>query len=229
MTGMLKFWRLKWKNRNFKGILEDKVVEETMLPLHINEDETRQVISNMLDGEEVYGESNIAIMKVTLMVEYDGHQIFKAILVSQLNANPFLFKDMLTWVKNAIYFKNNDDYIYTSSSPTFVLVGLAFNAGVLVCLQIQLEFLQQFKLPRNIAKGYLPRTTQNFSFPRNWQWYMVDWACCTKWELCMQPVNLPKRHEVAFKKGVAMPTFYSWCIIFPRSKTSQIPLWLNKL
>lgn len=71
-------------------------MEETMLPLHINEDETRQVISNMLDGEEVYGESNIAIMKVTLMVEYDGHQIFKAILVSQLNANPFLFKDMLT-------------------------------------------------------------------------------------------------------------------------------------
>jgi hypothetical protein len=52
----------------------------------ITKDATQQMISNMLNGEEVFGESNSAIVKVMLMVEYDGHQIFKATLVSQFNA-----------------------------------------------------------------------------------------------------------------------------------------------
>ena len=29
----------------------------------------------------------------------------------------------------------------------------------------------------------------------------------TKWELWRQPINLQERQEVAFKKGIAMPTF----------------------
>ena len=67
-----------------------------MLPLPIVEDETRHFISNMLDCEEVSAKSDITVVKVMLMVEYDGHQIFKATLVFQPNANPFLSKDMLT-------------------------------------------------------------------------------------------------------------------------------------
>ena len=46
------------------------------------------VISNMLDCEEVFEESINVVMKVMLMLEFDAHQIFKATLVSQLNANP---------------------------------------------------------------------------------------------------------------------------------------------
>ena len=49
----------------------------------------------MLDCEEVFGESNTPIMKVTPIVEYDEHQVFKATFVFQLNDNPYLSKDML--------------------------------------------------------------------------------------------------------------------------------------
>ena len=47
--------------------MEDKVVEEI-------EDETQHVISNMLDCEEVFGESIIVVVKAMLMAEYDGRQ-----------------------------------------------------------------------------------------------------------------------------------------------------------
>ena len=67
-----------------------------MVPLPIIEDYTRRVISNMLDCEKVFGESNIVIVKVISTMEYDKHQIFKATLVSQLNANPILSKGKLT-------------------------------------------------------------------------------------------------------------------------------------
>ena len=85
---MLKFLRAKMEdgNENFEGILGDKVMED------IIENQTRYVVLNMLDCEKVVGESNIAIVKVLPMVEYDKYQIFKATLVSQLNANPFLSK-----------------------------------------------------------------------------------------------------------------------------------------
>jgi hypothetical protein len=50
----------------------------------------------MLDCEEVFGESITVIVKVMPMMEYDNHYTFKAPIVSQLNANLFLSKDMLT-------------------------------------------------------------------------------------------------------------------------------------
>lgn len=105
-------------------------MEEIVLPLPIIEDETRQFISNMLDCGEVFGESNTTVMKVLPTLEYDGHQIFQATLVSQLNANKIMSKDRLTQVKDSIYFNNNDDYISASSSPTFMLVGLGYDVVI---------------------------------------------------------------------------------------------------
>lgn len=64
-----------------------------MLLLPIIEDETWRIIWNMLDCEEVYGESSTALVKFMPMVEYDKRQIFKTTLVSQLNAYPLLWKD----------------------------------------------------------------------------------------------------------------------------------------
>ena len=52
------------RNENYEGSLEDEVIEEFVLPLPIIEDKTQHVISNMLDCEEVYEESNTAIMKI---------------------------------------------------------------------------------------------------------------------------------------------------------------------
>ena len=86
-------------NGNSDGVLEDDIMEEIVLPLPIIEDETQHVISNILYCEEVPKKSNIAIVKFMPMVKYDGHQIFKAILVSKLNANFFWSKDMLMQVR----------------------------------------------------------------------------------------------------------------------------------
>lgn len=87
----------------------------------------------MLNGEEVFGESNSAIVKVMLMVEYDGRQIFKATLVSQLSANLFLSKDKVTQVKKSIYFNINDDYISASSLSTSMLIRLASDVDRFLC------------------------------------------------------------------------------------------------
>jgi hypothetical protein len=95
------------------------------------------------------------------------------ILVFQLNANLFLSKDRFTRVKISIYFNNINDYISVSSSPTPIVVRLESYVGIFC---VQLEFLQQLKLPRNVAQGDCPRTTPNFGSPRSQQWYVMDWA-----------------------------------------------------
>ena len=121
-------------NGNPEGVMENKVVEEIVLPLPISEDETQHDISNMLYYEELLGGSKTAIMKLCRWVEYDGHKIFKATLVSQLNVNSFLSKDMLPQVKMSIYLNNNDDCMNASSSPTSKLVELAYDVGVSFCV-----------------------------------------------------------------------------------------------
>jgi hypothetical protein len=54
-----------------KGVLQNKFVKEIVLPLPIIGDDTQHVISNMLDYEEVFGESTVTNMKVVPMMEYD--------------------------------------------------------------------------------------------------------------------------------------------------------------
>ena len=48
-----------------------------------------------------------------------------------------------------------------------MLVRVGFDVVIFLCLEIQLEFLQQLKLPRNAAEGDCPITMRNFSFPRS--------------------------------------------------------------
>lgn len=65
---------------NYEDVLRDESVEEIELLLPIIEDETRQVISNMLDCEEVFEEPNTATVKIMPTVEYEGHQLIKTTL-----------------------------------------------------------------------------------------------------------------------------------------------------
>ena len=108
MIAMLKIWGLKWNTRNFEGVLEDVVMKDILLLLPIIEDETWHVISNMLDCEEVFGESSTTVVKVMLIVEYHGHQLFKATLVSLLNANPFFLWRYAYIYFISTYFNNNN-------------------------------------------------------------------------------------------------------------------------
>ena len=80
----------------------------------------------------------MSVVKVVLTMEYQGHHVFKATLVSQLNANKVLSKDKLTRVTNPICFDNNNGYISTSSSFTSMLVKLGSDVGIFLCLETRL-------------------------------------------------------------------------------------------
>lgn len=57
------------------------------------EEETRQVMAEMLDSMELQVASQASSPNILPIVIYKGHTIYKSILVAQLNVNPFLSKD----------------------------------------------------------------------------------------------------------------------------------------
>ena len=118
------------KNSNLPTEGEEGIVEDQFDALVVLEADARDVVSNMLNSEEPQVSCVLSAEKVIPFVEYGGHKIFKSILVSQLNANPFLSKDRLTGVKNSIYFNNLDDYIPASCSMKTMLLGLGMDCGV---------------------------------------------------------------------------------------------------
>ncbi|KAL3702081.1 hypothetical protein R1sor_020103 [Riccia sorocarpa] len=63
--------------------------------------ETRHVMAEVLQQVQAEGAS---VRKYDPMVVYEGHNIYKATLVSQLLGNPTLSKDRLTRIKQSIYF-----------------------------------------------------------------------------------------------------------------------------
>lgn len=110
--------------------VEAELPEDDVDPIIVAEMETRDVLAEMLSTHENQIVSKVAPPKVIPVVEYRGHQIFKATLVSQLNANPFLSKDRLTRVRNSVYFNNSDDYLSAASSSSTCLLGLGSDCGV---------------------------------------------------------------------------------------------------
>lgn len=61
-------------------------------------------------------------------------------------------KDRLMHAKNSLNFNNNDNCMLPLC-PIFMVVGLEYDVGVLLCLEIQ-----QWKLPKNTTEGDRPRT-----------------------------------------------------------------------
>ncbi|KAL3693255.1 hypothetical protein R1sor_006906 [Riccia sorocarpa] len=76
---------------------EDDSVDDLSIVGH----ETRHVLAEVLQQVHSDGAS---VRKYDPMVEYEGHTIYKATLVSQLLGNPTLSKDRLTRIKQSVYF-----------------------------------------------------------------------------------------------------------------------------
>ena len=107
---------------NFEG---DGVEDLTIL-----EEETRQVVVEMVDSMEFKVMSLPSSPNILPVVTYEGHTIYKSTLVSQLNGNHFLSKYRLTRVHNSIYFNKTDDYIASSYSTSSMMLGLGSDCGV---------------------------------------------------------------------------------------------------
>ena len=73
------------------------------------------------------------ILVVKIVCVGGGHQIYEFALVSQLNGNLFLYKDILTLVCISIYFNNSNDYISTTLNPNTCMLGLGSDREVFLC------------------------------------------------------------------------------------------------
>jgi hypothetical protein len=103
--------------------------EQDGLPCTV-EQETRDVITELLNESEEHVRPPAVSVKILPYVMYGGKTIYKSTLVSQLNANPFLSKDRLTRVKNSIFFNNADDYLSAASSNSKMLIGCGSDCGI---------------------------------------------------------------------------------------------------
>ena len=81
--------------------LEDEV-EDGLNHLAMLEEETRDVLMDLLNRAEVQVTQMQVNAKIQPTVEVDGHCIYKSTLVSQLNGSSFLSKDRLAQIKHTI-------------------------------------------------------------------------------------------------------------------------------
>ena len=94
------------------------------------EGEVRNAISNMLSEHEEQVTNVLCPPLQNPIVEFARHTIYKSTLVSQLNGNPFLSKDRLTWIKHSMYFNNHDDYVIATALSNTYLLGIGSDCGV---------------------------------------------------------------------------------------------------
>jgi hypothetical protein len=99
-------------------------IDDVANPMIMADLEVRDVMQELLDAHEDQVEGRVESSKVVPFVQYEGHQIYKSMLVSQLNRNPFLSKNRLTRVRNSIYFNNSDEYLRAANSADTCMLGL---------------------------------------------------------------------------------------------------------
>ena len=111
----------------------DIVFDDGLEVVPIIERECREAIANILDEVEplaTIAEAGEHDMKFEPTISNSGKTIFKSIVVSKLNGNPFLSKDLLTQIRNSMNFNNDEDYLNVASLSSTCLLGLGSDCGV---------------------------------------------------------------------------------------------------
>ena len=178
--------------------------------LTILEEETRQVVIEMVDSMELQVMSQTSSPNIVPIVTYEGHTIYKSTLVSQLNGNPFLSKDRLTRVRNSIYFNNADDYIAASSSISSMMLGLGSDCGV---------FFLQCNSQSSSITAAIQRTRAKpisiLQIPEVGTWWIGRvqkikrrfGTSGNRWGPCRHAIDLQNRTAQVGKKGITLPTY----------------------
>jgi hypothetical protein len=125
-----------------------------------------------------------------------------------MNGNPYLSKDILTRMKNSIYFNNSDDYLAVASSTTSMLFGLGSDSGV---------YFKDSKGSRTsstvMATKKMTRVTPatvNHGVD-NGMFYIgrvqkIRVKVGSKWGNCWQPIDLMKRAVQNGNRETLFPT-----------------------
>ena len=113
--------------------IKEELVDHGLDATEVTQHEVRIAIGEMLDTLKegpAFEEPIIPTTKIRICVAYEGNQIYKSTLVSQLNGNPFCQKDRLTLVKNSVYFNNLDAYLNAAFCSDTCFLGLGSDCGV---------------------------------------------------------------------------------------------------
>ena len=207
--------------------MEDEIVDDYVDEVGEVEDEVRDVLREMLDVDDDQVPTTLVQQKISSIVTYEGHSIYKSTLVSQLNGNPLLSKDRLTRVRNSIYFNNNDDYLTATSSSTTMLLGLGSDVGVYFKQRTSTMLTSAVKVAQkrtraNLLKEGRPISCVSGGDEGKWMLGRVQKIrrrSGTKWGLSRQPIDLHNKPHVKYgKKGYSQPTLMvllQWFISAP--------------
>ena len=108
----------------------EELVDDGLQHAVLIEEETRDVITDLLNRAENQVASISASGKIVPTVEVGSHSIYKSTLVSQLNGNVFLSKDRLARIKHSIQFNNHDNCLQSGSSSGSSLLCIGSDCGV---------------------------------------------------------------------------------------------------
>ena len=135
--------------------------------LVVLESETRHAIQDLLSISEQECPCECEPLKntpIVSIVTYDGKGIYKATLVSQLNASPFLSKNRLTRVENSFFFNNAHTYMLVAESSHSCLLGLGADCAIFFLGE---PILGKKKRWETLSKKYTP-------YLRRDCWKLVD-------------------------------------------------------
>ena len=110
--------------------IEDDVVDDGLQLSTLVEEETHNVIADLLNKAEDQVTSVHRTIKILPTKGVDGHYIYKSTFVSQLNGIDFLSKDELAKIKHSIQFNNHDNCLMARSSRGSSLLYIGSNCGV---------------------------------------------------------------------------------------------------
>ena len=96
--------------------LEEDVKSDGLDYLTVLQEEACDVLTTIMNDEEEQIDAQKIPSTLLPYVEYSGHDVFKSMLVIQLNDNLFLSKDCLKRVQHSIYYNNSDDILNALSA-----------------------------------------------------------------------------------------------------------------
>lgn len=192
-------------------LIDDAAEESAML-----EQETRDVITDVLNRAETQVPVSENEEKIKGTVELEGHTIYKSTLVSQLNGNNFLSKDRLARVKHSIAFNNHDNCVDASLSAGTGLLCIGSDCGVhfvqrsTTRLSSSVKSAAKRKRGRTSAAGKVGTATNILSAVDEGKWWVGRVQCMRRrngrqFGVLRQPVDLLSRMEENGKRNLHNP------------------------
>jgi hypothetical protein len=175
--------------------------DDGLQALEATENETRDALRELMNEHNFGAAGDAQKNSLSATVQYNGHEIYKSTLVSELNSNPFLSKDMLTRVHNSIFFNNSNDYVAAANSESSCLLGLGSDCAIYFVQRNTTRMIFAAKASMKRSRGWASRSgrpTNVLEGVDEGTWWLGRvqkmWRKVgMKWGVCRQPIDLYNR------------------------------------